>query len=256
MKFVKFGETTIPEKKLIIPRRKGGELISILYETSMKTTKKPPLVIFCHGFTGDKFEWGRFPKTSKKLNEKGYDAIIFDFSGSGENRREPVLLSKQVGDLEDVINWAKELNYKKFATIGLSFGGLTTFIANIPVQTVIFWAPVFYVKQITNDSLYSHFPFKLPSAAPPEIYIEKEFIHELKEINIDEHLRKFKTPSLIIHGELDSTVKPELSKKAHGQMPSIINHKFHLVKDADHLFNDEQLEEFIEETIRWLQKYL
>jgi len=231
-------------------------LVSILYETAMKTTKKPPLVILCHGFTGDKYEWGRFPKTAKILNKKGYDAIIFDFSGSGENKREPVLLSKQVSDLEDIFHWAKGLNYTKFATIGLSFGGLTTLIANLPVRTAIFWAPAFYLKQITNNSLYSHFPFKFPSTTPPEIYIEEEFIRELKEINTNEHLQKFKTPSLIIHGEINSTVKAELSVKAVGQIPSTVNHKFHLVENADHLFHDEQLEEFIIESIKWLQKYL
>ncbi len=231
-------------------------MASILYETSIKTTKSPPLIIFCHGFTGDKYEWGRFPKTAKNLNEKGYDAIIFDFSGSGENKREPVLLSKQVSDLEDIFNWAKGLNYTKFATIGLSFGGLTALITNLPVQAAIFWAPAFYIKQITNNPLFNHFPFKLPSAAPPEIYIEEEFILELKEIDIDEYLRKLKIPSLIIHGDLDSAVKPELSEKALGHMPSTIGHKLHLVKNANHLFNDEQLEEFIEESSKWLQKYL
>ncbi|MFX0126054.1 MAG: alpha/beta hydrolase family protein [Candidatus Hodarchaeota archaeon] len=222
----------------------------------MKTIKKPPLVIFCHGFTGDKYEWGRFPKTAKRLNKKGYDAIIFDFSGSGENKREPVLISKQISDLEDIFRWVKGLNYTKFATIGLSFGGLTTLLTNLPVRTAIFWSPVFYLKQITNDSLYSHFPYKLPSAAPPEIYIEEEFLRELKEINIEEHLQKFKTPSLIIHGKLDRTVKAELSVRAVGQIPSSINHKLHLVKNADHFFNNEQLEEFIDESIKWLQKYL
>ncbi|MFX0140841.1 MAG: alpha/beta hydrolase family protein, partial [Candidatus Hodarchaeota archaeon] len=159
-------------------------------------------------------------------------------------------------DLRDIHNWAKDQDYTDFATIGLSFGGLTALIANLPVRTTIFWAPAFYVEEITNDSLYSHFPFKLPSSTPPEIYIEEEFIRELKELEIDKHLRKYKTPSLIIHGELDTTVKSELSEKALGQMPSNIDHKLHLVKNADHLFNDEQLEEFIEETTKWLQKYL
>lgn len=250
------GEITIPEKKITISKRKGGELNSILYETAIKTTKKPPLVIFCHGFTGDKYEWGRFPKTAKKCNEKGYDAIIFDFSGSGENKREPVLLSKQVNDLEDVFYWAKMQNYTKFATIGLSFGGLTSLITNLPVKTAIFWAPAFYLEQITNESHYSHFPFMLPSATSPEIYIEENFIRELKEINTNEHLRKFNTPTLIIHGEMDSTVKAELSVKAIGQIPSTVNHKLHLVKNADHLFHDKQLKEFIVESIKWLERYL
>ncbi|MFX0119816.1 MAG: alpha/beta hydrolase family protein [Promethearchaeota archaeon] len=228
----------------------------MLFETSTNTKKKSPLVILCHGFTGDKYEWGRFPKTAKRLNEKGFDAIIFDFSGSGENKREPVLLSQQVQDLVDVYDWLKKLDYVDFGIIGLSFGGLTALIANLPVRTAIFWAPAFYLENITNNSLYNHFPFKLLSASPPEIYIEEDFVHELKEIDTEKYLRKFKYPSLIIHGKLDKTVKPELSKKAEGHFPSNIDHKLLLVENADHMFNNDQLEEFIEESINWLQKYL
>jgi pimeloyl-ACP methyl ester carboxylesterase len=221
----------------------------------MKTTKKPPLIIFCHGLTGDKYEWGRFPKTAKRLNEKGYDAIIFDFSGSGENKREPVLLSKQVRDLEDIYNWAKGQNYITFATIGLSFGGLTTLVANIPVHTNIFRAPAFYIKRGMNESQIDNFPVKLNSSYPPEIYYEEDFIFEIHQIDIDKHLQ-LKTPSLIIHGELDKAVRPEQSENALSQMPQDPHHRLHIVKNAGHLFDGEQLEEFIEESTKWLQKYL
>lgn len=218
--------------------------------------RKPPLVILCHGFTGDKYEWGRFPKTAEKLNNHHWDAIIFDFSGSGENKREPVLLSKQVRDLEDIYDWAKRQDYTTFATIGLSFGGLTTLIANLPVYTNIFWAPAFYVSRGMRESQIDHFPVKLTSACPPEIYFEEDFIHELNQIDIDEHLQKFGPPSLIIQGELDNAVKPEQSERALSQMPKDTHHRIHIVKNADHLFDGNQLEEFIEETIKWLQKYL
>ena len=84
------------EKKVIIPSTTGSDLHSILY-TSLdnnheKNGEKPPLIILCHGFTGDKYEWGRFPEIAIVCNKEGIDALIFDFSGSGENERIPIRL--------------------------------------------------------------------------------------------------------------------------------------------------------------------
>lgn len=242
--------------KLFIPRRNGGKLHAILYRSQDIIIKDKPLVILCHGFTGDKYEWDRFPRTAKKLNENGYDAIIFDFSGSGENKREAILLSKQVEDLEDVYSWGKKNNYPDFAIIGLSFGGLTSLIANLPVKTIVFWAPAFYLSRISSETEFNHFPYELPSATPPNIFIDENFVQELKEVNVHDYLNEFTTPSIIIHGELDSAVKPELSKQALSQMPKDRHHQLHLVKNADHLFKGDQLEEFIEKTIEWLREYL
>ncbi len=49
-----------------IPRKAGGTLQAIHYKTGNAPTNTP-FVILCHGFTGDKYEWGRFPKTAEKL---------------------------------------------------------------------------------------------------------------------------------------------------------------------------------------------
>ena len=72
--------------------------------------------------------------------------MTLDFSGSGENERELITLSKQARDLEDVYDWVKTQGYSNIAAIGLSFGGLTLLVANLPeIKTKVFWAPGFYL---------------------------------------------------------------------------------------------------------------
>ena len=140
------------EKKILITRSVGGHLHAVHFlsrgENSSEKDEIFPFVILCHGLTGDKYEWGRFTKTAKALNEEGFDALIFDFSGSGENERESITLSKQVKDLEDIYTWAKNKGYTRIAVIGLSFGGLTALVAELPgIKTYVFWAPGFYAKE-------------------------------------------------------------------------------------------------------------
>ncbi|MFX1448442.1 MAG: alpha/beta hydrolase, partial [Promethearchaeota archaeon] len=131
------------EKNILIPSGEDKQLHGIFYFAEEENTLvKPPVLIMCHGFTGDKSEWGRFPETAKALNKEGYDALTFDFSGSGENKRELINLTKQANDLENVYNWVKSKGYTRIAVLGLSFGGLTTMKANLQgLKTEVLWAP-------------------------------------------------------------------------------------------------------------------
>jgi len=130
-----------------IPRTTNGNLNGIHFETG-KSYENTPVVILAHGFTGDQEEWGRFTKTALEFNKAGFDAVTFDFSGSGKNPREPITLSKQVQDLKDVHIWVKSKGYKKINVLGLSFGGITTLVANLSeIKSTVFWAPAFYLKR-------------------------------------------------------------------------------------------------------------
>ena len=141
--------------KKLIPRSVGGHLHAVHFTNEKsEDSKRNPFVIICHGFTGDKYEWGRFTETAIALNKVGFEALIFDFSGSGENEREFITLSKQARDLEDVHDWVKNQGYSNIAVIGLSFGGLTLLVANLPeVKTKVFWAPGFYLKKMFPKSM-------------------------------------------------------------------------------------------------------
>jgi len=137
-------ECIMIEKRVLIPSVNDNKLHGVLYfALEENPLERLPILIMCHGFTGDKYEWGRFPETAKAVNKEGYDALIFDFSGSGENKREPINLAKQATDLENVYDWVKNQGYSKIAVLGLSFGGQTVLKASLPgITTYVFWAPL------------------------------------------------------------------------------------------------------------------
>ena len=174
------------EKRVLIPNAVGNDLHGVFYfALEENALDKPPILIMCHGFTGDKYEWGRFPETAKALNKEGYDVLIFDFSGSGENKREPITLTKQAADLEDVYNWIQNQGYSKKAVLGLSLGGLTTLKASLPgIITYVFWAPPFLLHS-TSDQVdwfndIDKGPVEIPSSgegAPVIIDMSLSLIH-------------------------------------------------------------------------------
>jgi len=223
------------------------------------------LVIICHGGFGDKFEHGRFPYAAEILNKHGYDALLFDFTGSGDNKRVPFQVSSMVEDLEAVWKWAKKQNYDSIDTIGLSLGGLVSLIAKLPGRNkAVFWAPAFYKddylppfhkllsKIIPRDSKLT---LKLiTSGAGPRIHFRISFINELLDLDVEPYLRNFEIPTLIVQGTRDFVVKPKSSKFAFSLMPNDEKHNIKLVKGASHSFKRKKLDEFIKYTLEFLLK--
>ncbi|MHA1805315.1 MAG: alpha/beta hydrolase [Promethearchaeota archaeon] len=257
------------EEKFFISKSVGGTLSAVLYTTHepfiFDEKEKAPLIIMCHGFTGDKDEWGRYPRAAKIFNEEGFDALTFDFSGSGENEREVVTLSKQVRDLTDVHSWAKELGYTWIALLGLSFGGLTVLVSNLPeIKTMVLWAPVLYYRETFEDEKLNLFkildnlhkrPLKLPSSGVGgKILVDKSFSEDLLSLDIDSLLRVHEIPTIIIQGTEDTVVKAESTRRAFSLLPPDKGHQLIEIKGATHDFDNAHLEQFINVSLEWLKR--
>ncbi len=247
-------------KEILIPTRTANKS---LHASIYLVDKAAPFIILCHGFTGDQHELGRFDQTAAQLNEKGYNALTFDFAGSGKNKREVITLTKQAQDLEDVYKWVEAEGYHRISTIGLSFGGMTSLVANLLKRHVaVFWAPVFYVNRlypITHRiklkfaDIIGKTPVSFGENNP--ILIDYSFMSDKNNKKADFLLREINIPILIIHGDKDLTVLPSTSAEAYEKIPDKSNKQRILVKGAGHDFSDGHLEEFIKHTITFLDKY-
>jgi len=250
------------EKKVLIPNAERDHLHGVLYfALDDDALGRPPILIMCHGFTGDKYEWGRFPETAKVLNKEGYDVLIFDFSGSGENKREPINLSKQASDIEKVYAWVKNQRYSKIAVLGLSFGGMTVLKANLPgIITKLFWAPLFLLHTTGEETDWfkdiDKGPVEIPTSGDGEpVVIDMSFVMDIANFRVRPALKKLDIPTLIVQGTSDERVPLVLTKKAFGMMPQDNNHKLVEVQNATHDFEEKHLQEFIKETVSWLKNY-
>lgn len=263
------------EIHLKIPRRDSGYLSAILYTSDLNNsnpTFKKPLIIFTHGFSGDKNSHGRFPYAARRLVDFGIDAICFDFLGSGENPLEPILLSKEIENVEDVYRWAVNEGYQRIGTIGHSLGSLANLMADMPNRKVaVFWAPGFSFGSIKSPlmlilmkirNIFSKKPMKMQVYGNPPILIDNKFPLEYAQLkkyfgrDLKQILGGFQTPSLIIQGTHDRLIRPSTSKKAIRFMPQDEHHKLILVKKGVHDFKDEVLKIFTDYSIDWIKKYI
>ena len=251
-------------EKFVIKNRDSYELHAEYYRIGANS-KSDVLFILCHGFSGDKYEWGRFEKAAKKIVERGWDAIFFDFSGSGENERIPITLDNQIRDLEDVALWGIQSGYSSLVTIGLSFGGITSLFAKVPNRKVaVFWAPAFNMKRVVGEVRkklaymilsIKKTPIKTFAKVKP-ILIDKSFFESIWSKNPWELLRNFDIPSIIVQGTKDKAVIPSDSQMAFDFMKKDGKHELHFVEGATHDFDKEHLEEFIKVSLDFVEKCL
>ncbi len=223
------------------------------------------LIILCHGFTGDKTEWGRFILTAERLNAASFDAITFDFSGSGENTREVITLDKNIEDLDSVYQWALQQGYQQISTIGLSFGGLTALLAHLPNRiTCIYWAPAFsLLKRISKfernmmriAKKFNMAPIKRFSLNNEPVLIDNSFVESIDKYDVPTILRQWTFPSLIIQGTIDRDIRIQWNKDLFTLMPKTCGHEFIEIANADHNFKADHLDQFIAHSIDWLRKY-
>ncbi|MCF2526861.1 alpha/beta fold hydrolase [Yinghuangia sp. KLBMP8922] len=77
--------------------------------------------VVAHGFTGS---WRR-PKVAAVMAAlNGYGGVVgFDFRGHGASGGQSTVGDREVLDLDAAVAWARELGYRRIATVGFSMGG-------------------------------------------------------------------------------------------------------------------------------------
>ncbi|MHA1340582.1 MAG: alpha/beta hydrolase family protein [Promethearchaeota archaeon] len=276
-------------ERIEIPRRNGKILVGHLYisgdnkenkiintsnSKNIETNKNinnsnRRLAVLVHGFPGDKIENKRFPALAQELNKEGIDVIAFDLAGYGENERESILLSKQIENVEDVSKWAISKGYSRIGTVGLSLGGPSTLLAEIPERrAAIFWAPAFNFSKILGGLFnflvairffISKKPMKFRNKKHPKVFLDKEFFDELKQYipsKVNEKLKEFRTPCLILQGTTDPIIRPRFHKKVLNLLPETTPKQLIKIKFAGHNFRGKKLQQFVRYTVDFFKKYL
>lgn len=188
--------------RIYLPGRKGGKL---------------PTVIFCHGF-GSNFR--ELMHHGEGFAEAGICCLFFDFCGGGpeslsDGKFEDMTVATECEDLETVIDCVKELDYvdpRRLFLQGESMGGLIAALvaARRPedVRAQVLWYPAFGIPEGAR---------KRREAGVKEVFglrLGEAFDREAMDIKVYETIPAYHGPVLLIHGDQDTVVSPDHSRKA------------------------------------------
>ena len=238
----------------------------IVYDLFYKeTSKKKPLVIFCHGYKGFK-DWGAWHLVAEQFMEAHCFFVKFNFSHNGGTVDNPIDFpdleafagnnyTKELTDLNDVIDFilddanpfSNEIDTENITLIGHSRGGgIVSVLASEDhrITKLITWASIcdFGKRTATIGDLEEWkkegVKYVLNGRTKQQMPHNYQFYENFKEnearLNIKLAVQKLEIPHLIIHAKKDPAVKFHEALSLHKWSP-----KSELIKiqDSNHVFD-------------------
>lgn len=229
-----------------------------------ETDASKPVILFCHGYKGFK-DWGAWDLVAKRFAENGCCFIKFNFSHNGGTIEQPVdfpdlesfgnnTYSKELSDVSSMLDWifdkknpyAKHMDLSKIIIIGHSRGGgiatlQTAFDSRI--SKLVTWAGVsdFKSRFPQGDALIKWKEAGVMYAENgrtlqrmPHFYsFYTDFLQNEKNLTIATATKEINKPTLIIHGDLDTSVLYNEALKLHSW---IVQSQLITIEKANHVF--------------------
>ena len=135
-------------KNIEIPGTRGNIPATIQLPAKSARGEELPLVVLCHGFTGNRQGDGHFAPLAEDLVAHGIATVRLDFAGCGDST-EPYAnytLANMAADVDSVIGYMQaSYGTGKTALVGHSMGGrlasLYPQLGQHPVTALVLWSP-------------------------------------------------------------------------------------------------------------------
>ena len=135
-------------KNIEIPGTRGNIPATIQLPAKSARGEELPLVVLCHGFTGNRQGDGHFAPLAEDLAAQGIATVRLDFAGCGDST-EPYAnytLANMAADVDSVIGYMQATyGTGKTALVGHSMGGrlasLYPQLGQYPVTALALWSP-------------------------------------------------------------------------------------------------------------------
>ncbi len=223
----------------------------IIYGT-LNSNNNSTLLIFVHGFTGNKDEH-HYLNATTFFTKRGFDTFRFNFYSREIDARSLTesSITTHLTDLELVINNFK-CNYNKLILIGHSLGALiilSTDLSNI--SKLVLWDPTTPFKSIKDKkAIFDPNLNKYIFHWEVDFLINKQMVKEWMHIDLNHLVKELSIPCKIIFAgnyNKHELWKPYLNKFK-------VKNDVTIIKNATHGFIEEGTErKLFEETLKWIK---
>ena len=209
-------------KEKIYLESNGNQLYGLL-EGPDSEDKKIPLVLLMHGYM-QHTRMHPFYDLVRALWEEGFATLRFDFNGHGRSEGElkDMTMSKNFADGECFYQYARAQGFvSEIIPAGYSMGaivaGKLAMRHKEEVRRFVMLSPAANIqtRAVLGNYFGVHFdPEHLPEVLTGgEIVMGKAFIEEAQQLDIFNYLQDFTGKALMVYGEEDKNVEPELTLK-------------------------------------------
>lgn len=236
---------------------------------SISNKKSSKAIMLAHGLNADKNEGGVFAELADALAKGGFSVFRFDFRGRGESEgtKNDVSTKNEVADLGAAFEFVQQKGYHTIGLLGASYGGASSilYVAANPdkIKCLCLWNPGLnnrhvIIRVATEELLKWMRSLKKDSVknfkGRRNLIFGKKILKEMITLSPYKYLRKIKIPTLIIHGDADSTVPYKDSKK---YVKHLVKGRLITIKNGQHGFHGKrELKIAIEKTASFFKNHL
>jgi pimeloyl-ACP methyl ester carboxylesterase len=239
----------------VILNSQSHRLVGMLHPSA--STK---IVILCHGFTFNKIEHNRiFVETARALAERQYNALRFDFYGSGDSEGDfaDTLFSSNIQNIIDVVRWCRQQGYGEIALLGISMGAAAAIcsVKDVDIHALVTWSAVPDMKKLFETKIG---PLEALNASIDQYeyegwLIKPAFLHDALKYDIEEELSQITVPKMIVQGTGDDDLFVDgFQRFREIVLPPAY---FMEIPQADHAYQKPaHRRQVIKQTLTWLQR--
>lgn len=248
-----------------------GKLYALLqYPDEVKDDVKFPLVIICHGFSGN-CESAMQKDLANDVVKNGMAALRFDFNGHGKSEGlfQDMTVPNEIEDLKAVISWAQQQPWvESISLVGHSQGGVVVSmvageLGDGVIKAEVLMAPAAVLRDdalrgVTMGAYYDPWNIQgdyieLPGS--PEggaLKLGKAYIETAMTLPIYETAGNYEGPVLILQGTHDRIVPYTYAERYHEVLK---NSQLDLIDRDNHGFTNT-LESSCQMVADWLSSIL
>lgn len=238
----------------------GSENRPSLVDLRVPESFNGKLIVFMHGFMGYK-DWGCWNLVEDFFTSLEYGFCKFNVSHNGGTVDQPIdfpdldafahnSYSKELNDLQSVLAWleTKFESLPEIYLIGHSRGGGIALLSakDARIKKIVSWSGIADIakrfpegKQLevwktqgTKYTVNSRTEQKMP-----QLYEQYEdFVAHAEELNIEKACLESTTPTMVIHGDLDTSVDIEESR----QIATWLHTRLFEIEESNHTYGATQ----------------
>ena len=206
-----------------------------------------PVIVMCHGFTGNCSEHGLFDDFGEAAAKAGYHVIRFDCAGSGASDGDFAKLTSLDGWVSDMraamdyVQTEDEIKPAGFITMGISMGAATALLTSedARVKAAVGIAPVIYPRE-TFVKIFSVEKWEELRAgrnvhceyAGSEFDAAPVFLDAAESLSVEKVLASTQKPVLLRFGTEDEVIGRDTARRVQGA--AFANVRVDIVEGEDH----------------------
>ena len=226
-------------EKVFFENSKGQKLCGILEEVN---SEKKEIVIVVHGYGSCK-EGKTSLDIARELNARGINSFRIDLDGCGDSEGDfaEQTVTSMAKDIVSSIKYIEQRGYKNIDLLGASGGAISSMVAVLAyphVRKLALKSPVSdYVEQRTTNwgeekmKEWKEKGFLIMKKSRGDMRANYSFHLDAHTHIMYDKVKDIKCPTLIIHGDADSMVSLEQSKKV---VKGFHNAQLIIIKGANH----------------------